>query len=208
MRGGRTGEEVRCAILAEKCPNRRVIGVVIGAAGGETPSFDEFVAKCTDGTFSAAWIAGGYPKPWMDKKTSKFAEKLELLVVQELFDSELTAAATIVLPACAWVEREGSFVNAAGLIQTFERAIDPPDGAMRDGQYLYELAGYEGIYSGGGVREFMAATGAVFEEGAACAAAVGAAAGAAGRVSRRGAGRLVGARRARPDGVHRAERCA
>ena len=66
--------------------------------------------------------------------------------------------------ALARIEREGSFVNAAGFIQPFERAIDPPDGAMRDGQYLYELAGYAGVYRSGRVRELMGATIPAFQE--------------------------------------------
>ena len=68
------------------------------------------------------------------------------------------AAADVVLPACAWVERDGSFVNAAGAVQAFARAINPPDGARRDGQYLYETAGFEGLYRAAHVRELMAAT--------------------------------------------------
>ena len=75
-----------------------------------------------------------------------------------MFPDDLTATAMIALPACAWVEREGSFVNAAGLVQPFERAVRPPDGARTDGQYLFEIAGYEGLYSGRRVRELMSAT--------------------------------------------------
>jgi len=78
--------------------------------------------------------------------------------VQDIFKNELTAAARFVLPACAWVEREGSFMNAAGLIQPFERAIDVPDGAKRDGQYLYEIAGFVGLFRAADVRQMMVET--------------------------------------------------
>jgi NADH dehydrogenase/NADH:ubiquinone oxidoreductase subunit G len=61
-----------------------------------------------------------------------------------------------VLPACAVAEREGSFMNAAGKTQPFERAVSPPEGARFDGQYLFELAGYTGLYTGERVRELMA----------------------------------------------------
>jgi hypothetical protein len=44
------------------------------------------------------------------------------------------------------------------LLQPFDRAIDPPDGARSDGQYLFEMAGYSGLYRGERVREMMAAT--------------------------------------------------
>jgi NADH-quinone oxidoreductase subunit G len=161
---GATDDAVKFTILKEKYPNRRGIEMVLDAAGGTTLSFEQFVERSTAGDFVTGWIVGGYPSEWIDKKTAKFAESFELLVVQDMFDNALTGSASIVLPACAWVEREGSFVNTAGLIQPFERAIGVPDGARRDGQYLYEIAGFEGLYRGGRVRELMAATIPAFTE--------------------------------------------
>jgi len=121
-------------------------------------TFEQFAERSGKGDFSAAWIVGGYPKPWVDKNTAKIAAHFELLIIQDLFENELMAGAAIVLPSCAWVEREGSFVNAAGLIQSFERAIDPPDATRRDGQFLYEIAGFTGLYTGERVREQMSET--------------------------------------------------
>ena len=138
--------------------------MLLALAGGETLSYEQFIERCGKGDFSATWIVGGYPKPWVDKDLAKLANKFDLLVVQDLFANELTAKAAIVLPACAWVEREGSFVNGDGLVQPFERAIDPPDGAMRDGQYLYEIAGYQGLYGGERVRARIADTMPAFAE--------------------------------------------
>jgi NADH-quinone oxidoreductase subunit G len=161
---GARGEAVRFTILKEKCPNRRGVEMVIQTAGGHVLTFEQFVQRSGKNEFSAAWIVGGYPKPWVDKNTAKIAANFGLLVVQDLFENDLMAGAAIVLPACAWVEREGSFVNAAGLLQPFDRAIDPPDGTRRDGQYLYEIAGFAGLYSGERVRELMAATMPAFAE--------------------------------------------
>ncbi len=153
---GATGDDVRFTILKEKCPNRRGIEKLLEVAGGTVLSFEEFLERGGKGDLSAAWIAGGYPKPWVEKKLTAMAAKLKLLVVQELFENELTSAAAIVLPACTWAEREGSFVNAADVHQPFEWAIPPPGGGRRDGQYLYEIAGYEGLHTGERVRELMA----------------------------------------------------
>lgn len=155
---GASGDAVKFTIRGEKCPNRRGIEMLLEAAGGATSTFDEFIAQCADDKFSAGWIVGGYPKEWIGKTTAKIAEKFELLVVQDVFENGLVAGAAIVLPACTWAEREGSFVNAAGLIQPFERAINPPDGARQDGRYLFEVAGYQGLYRGERVRELMAET--------------------------------------------------
>ena len=160
---GAMGEAVKFTIPAEKCPNRRGIEMLLEAAGGPALSFEEFVSRGTDGEFSAAWIVGGYPREWVDKDAAKIATKFELLVVQDIFENALVKEAAIVLPAGAWAEREGSFVNAAGVIQPFEFALEPPDGGRRDGQYLFEIAGGEGLYRGDRVRELMAETIPAFE---------------------------------------------
>ena len=132
--------------------------MILEAAGGAVLKLEDFRTKAVAGEFSAAWIVGGYPEPWVDKELAKCVEKIDFLVAQDLFENEMTQAAKIVLPACAWVEREGSFVNASGLMQPFERAIDVPDGAKRDGQYLYEIAGFSGLFRAERVRELMAET--------------------------------------------------
>jgi NADH-quinone oxidoreductase subunit G len=162
---GAKGDAVKFTISKEKCPNRRGVETILEHAGGTTLTFEEFVEKAGEGAFSAAWIVGGYPKPWLDKAVvKKLSGKFELLVVQDIFPNDLMAEATIMLPACSWAEREGSFVNIDGLIQPFDRAIEPPDGAKRDGQALFEIAGYGGLYSGERVRELMAATIPAFAE--------------------------------------------
>ncbi len=153
---GAADGNVKFTILKEKCPNRRGVELIVQSAGGTTLAFDEFVEQCMKDEFTAAWIVGGYPKPWLDKNAAKIGEHFELLIVQDIFENELMAGAAIILPSCAWAERDGSFMNAAGLLQPFERGISPPEGAKRDGQYLYEIAGFSGLYRGERVREMMA----------------------------------------------------
>jgi NADH-quinone oxidoreductase subunit G len=152
---GANGSAVKFTILKEKCPNRRGIELLLSNAGGSQLAFADFVTCAANGDFTGAWITGGYPKPWIEKELTKAAEKIEFLVLQDFHDSELAASATIVLPACAWAEREGSFMNAAGVIQPFDWATNPPEGARRDGQYLYEIAGLSGLYNAERVREMM-----------------------------------------------------
>ncbi len=150
-----SSSNAKFTVLKEKCPNRRGIETLLQSAGGVTLTFDEFVTCSAKGDFSSGWIVGGHPKPWLTKEHAKIAEKFEFLVVQDLFPNDLMAGAAVVLPACAWVEREGSFMNADGLLQPFEWSVNPPDGARRDGQYLYEIAGFTGLYRAEQVRELM-----------------------------------------------------
>ncbi len=149
-------DEAKFTIRKEKCPNRLGVEMISRQAGGEICDFDTFVKKAGEGAFSAMWIVGGYPNPWVPKPLATAAAKAELLVVQDIFENALTAEAELVLPACAWVERDGCFVNHAGVIQPFERAVVPQEGGRRDGQYLFEMAGYTGLFTADRVREMMA----------------------------------------------------
>jgi predicted molibdopterin-dependent oxidoreductase YjgC len=99
---------------------------------------------------------GGYPAPdWPAKDLVAAVGGLELLIVQDLFPNKLNETADVLLPSCAWVEREGSFMNHEGRVQPFERAVPPLEGAQADGQYLYAIAGHAGLYTADRVREMM-----------------------------------------------------
>lgn len=160
---GASEDHAKFTILSEKCPNRRGVEMVLEAAGGAVLTFEAFVERAGGGDFSAAWIAGGYPQPWVDKNVAKLAGQFSLLVVQDLFENDLMEGAGIVLPARSWVEREGCFVNAGGKVQPFYRAIRPVGGGWHDGQYLHALGGFDGLYHAGRIRELMSATMPAFE---------------------------------------------
>jgi formate dehydrogenase major subunit len=59
-------------------------------------------------------------------------EGLEFLVCQEIFPNETTKYADVVLPASAFLEKEGTFTNAERRFQAVEPAIDPPGEARTD----------------------------------------------------------------------------
>ena len=150
------GQE-KFVIRPEKHPNRRGVEMILDNLGGPVSPRDQVWSRAAQGQIRALWIVGGYPHAeWATKELIAAAARLELLVVQDIFPSKLTEAAHIVLPCCAWVEREGTFMNHAGRLQSFERALTPPEGAMADGQYLWAVAGYEEPYSARRVREMTA----------------------------------------------------
>jgi predicted molibdopterin-dependent oxidoreductase YjgC len=59
-------------------------------------------------------------------------EGLEFLVCQEIFRNETTRYADVVLPASAFLEKEGTFTNAERRFQVVEPAIEPPGEARTD----------------------------------------------------------------------------
>ncbi len=52
-------------------------------------------------------------------------EKLDFLVVGDLFETETTALADVALPLSSWAEYAGEYVNLEGKVQRTERAIMP-----------------------------------------------------------------------------------
>ncbi|MRR09767.1 hypothetical protein EG831_06790, partial [bacterium] len=61
-------------------------------------------------------------------KVAKVLAKLEKLIVSDLFLTETAKLAGIVLPASAFAEHEGTFVNSEGRAQHLQPALDPAAG--------------------------------------------------------------------------------
>jgi formate dehydrogenase major subunit len=62
----------------------------------------------------------------------KAMESLEFMVCQEIFENETSRYADVILPASAFLEKDGTFINAERRFQLVEAAIDPPGGARTD----------------------------------------------------------------------------
>jgi formate dehydrogenase major subunit len=62
----------------------------------------------------------------------KAMESLDFVVCQEIFENETTKYADVILPASAFLEKDGTFINAERRFQLVEAAIDPPGGARTD----------------------------------------------------------------------------
>ncbi|WP_437269816.1 formate dehydrogenase subunit alpha [Stutzerimonas balearica] len=67
-------------------------------------------------------------------------EKLDFMVVQDVFLSRTAEFADVVLPACPSVEKEGTFVNTERRIQRFYPALEPLGDSRPDWRILTDLA--------------------------------------------------------------------
>jgi formate dehydrogenase major subunit len=86
------------------------------------------------GSVKAMWISG-YDIAQSDPDTARVGaalERLELLVVSELFENETTKFADVVLPAASFLEKSGTFTNGERRIQLVQAAVEPPLGAKTD----------------------------------------------------------------------------
>jgi NADH-quinone oxidoreductase subunit G len=70
---------------------------------------------------------------------------LPLLIVQGVLKTPLAAAADIVLPGAAWVEKEATYTNDRGLLQATARVMAPPGDAREDWRVLADVATAAGI---------------------------------------------------------------
>jgi len=150
---GKPVEPTKFVIRAEKCPNRRGVEAVLRHFQGSLIPFDKTAREGVD----AMWFAGGYPdraaveaNMGMDWKTPG------LLVAQDLFPSVVTAAASFILPATSAFEKDGTFVNHAGLAQTFARSVRPPQEARTELQLAFDLLGRRGLVQPAAVRAELA----------------------------------------------------
>ena len=80
-----------------------------------------------------------------------------LLAGTEIFPGAPTAHAKYVLPATAFSEKEGVYVNHAGLAQLLHRACRPPLETRAEGQLFMDLTGRSGLYNAATVRKELAA---------------------------------------------------
>ncbi|WP_333677145.1 formate dehydrogenase subunit alpha [Dyella sp.] len=67
-------------------------------------------------------------------------KKLEFFVVLDMFVSRTAEFADVILPACASVEKDGSFVNTERRIQRFYKAMEPLGQSRPDWAILTDLA--------------------------------------------------------------------
>jgi len=63
-------------------------------------------------------------------------ESLDFLVCQDIFETETTKYADVILPASSFLEKTGTFTNAERRVQLVEAANDPPGSAKTDFEIL------------------------------------------------------------------------
>lgn len=134
-------------IRAEKCPNRNGVTKLLSALAGELVSWNELPKRLKAGKYDALWITGGYGAAWHDDGAKTALGNVPTLIVQDMFTSPLYEAATYQLPAAAFAEREGSYVNVGDRLQSFKWAIRPPAGVNTEGQVYWKLLKRSGLYN-------------------------------------------------------------
>ncbi len=71
----------------------------------------------------------------------KSLERLDLLVVQDIFLTETAKMAHVVLPSASFAEKEGTFTNTERKVQRVRKAVNPPGQAKEDWDIISKISG-------------------------------------------------------------------
>jgi predicted molibdopterin-dependent oxidoreductase YjgC len=95
-----------------------------------------------DGKIKAMYIMGENPVLSEADSTHvvRALEKLEFLVVQDIFLTETAKLAHVVLPASSYAERDGTYANTERRVQLTQPVVAPPGQARRDWEIICDIA--------------------------------------------------------------------
>ena len=106
-------------------------------------AYDQILAAAEEGKIKALWIIATNPfHSWIDSgKLAKLRKNLEFLVVQDMYHTtESAKTADLVLPAAAWGEKAGCFINSERRIGTIKPVRRAPGEALSDFRILRLIA--------------------------------------------------------------------
>jgi NADH-quinone oxidoreductase subunit G len=158
-RHGKPIQPVRFTIRAEKCPNRRGVEAILRHFQGEVLGFDDLLGQVDENKLKAVYLAAGYPPRnggWITEEQAARLKQIPLVIVQDLFPSPASAIAKYVIPAATFAEKDGTFVNHAGLAQCIRWGIRPPSGVRTDGQVFLDLLERHGLVHAPSLRAELA----------------------------------------------------
>ncbi|MCK5029028.1 MAG: formate dehydrogenase subunit alpha [Bacteroidales bacterium] len=72
--------------------------------------------------------------------TEKALKKMDFVVVQDIFHTETTPYADVILPAASFAEKEGTFVNSDRRVLRVRKAVESPGEAREDWKIIVDIA--------------------------------------------------------------------
>lgn len=101
----------------------------------------DIINGCASGGIKSLYVVGenpvvSYPNR---KKVEAALDKVEFLVVQDLFLTETAEKADVVLPACSFAEKEGTFTSVGRIVQKLNRAVKPVGDSRTDFEIINDL---------------------------------------------------------------------
>jgi anaerobic selenocysteine-containing dehydrogenase len=110
-------------------------------------AYDQILQGVADGKIKGLWIVATNPgHSWIHQKSfHEAAKQLDFCVVQDMYYTTETArVAHLVLPAAAWGEKEGTFINSERRIGLVKKVSRAPGEALADFHIFKLIAQYWG----------------------------------------------------------------
>jgi len=115
---------------------------VTGIPSSPGMTVTDMVPKAHSGEIKALYIIG--ENPLVSDPDLNHAEEsikhLDFLVVQDIFMTETTQLADVVLPSSCFAEKDGTFSNTERRVQRIRKAVEPPGQAKSDWEITCEIS--------------------------------------------------------------------
>ncbi|MBT5873719.1 MAG: molybdopterin-dependent oxidoreductase, partial [Candidatus Latescibacteria bacterium] len=122
-------------IEADKSANARGAAEMLGVS-----DMKQVIDGIQAGTVKTVYFLNGDTHCSLTSEEQETLGKLDLLIVQDVAPSALTALAHIVLPGASPFEKDGTVTNVAGRVQRLRKAFPPPGGAQQDTDVIRQIA--------------------------------------------------------------------
>lgn len=102
----------------------------------------EMIDGAYDGSVKAIYVMGENPFLSDPDQTHviKAFERVDFMVVQDMFITETAEYADVILPAAAYAEKDGHFTNTERRVQRINKIIEPPQGVKNDWEIIQLIA--------------------------------------------------------------------
>jgi ferredoxin-nitrate reductase len=101
----------------------------------EPTHVENILSFIAHGTIEMLWISGTNPLvslPNSGRIRELFTKKGLFVIAQDIYPTETTAIADVVLPAAQWAEKTGCFTNVDRTVHLSHKAVEPPGEARSD----------------------------------------------------------------------------
>ncbi len=109
---------------------------------GNSANLMEILKRCRSGKIKALYVIGENPLATLPAslEVKEALGRLELLICQDPFLTETAQMAHIVLPACTYAEKDGTFTNLEGRVLRIRQTMDPVGESLPDWHIMTAVA--------------------------------------------------------------------
>ncbi len=127
-------------IEADRNPNRAGARRILGEEACAEGRLDAFARACAEGRVAAALVLAGMPDWEPPAALLEALAKVPFVAVVDLFAGSLARLATVLAPAAAWAEKDGTYTNGRGTTQRMLFARPAPGQTRTELALLHAIA--------------------------------------------------------------------